>query len=451
MLITNANVITWTTPNMILEGYSFLIKEGKIVDLGSDEIMSGRYPSEDKCDAHSQYILPGNICSHTHFYSAFSRGLAIPGSPPKNFPEILLKLWWPLDRSLDREGVRLSGLISMLDAIKHGTTTLLDHHASSKAINGSLNVIANAVEGSGVRAGLCYEVSDRDGENKVDIGINENVDFIERVKYGDNLDGRLAALFGLHASLTLSDRTLAKCRDKVNKGTGFHIHVAEHPVDEYDSLGKSGKRVVDRLYEHGILGDHSVIAHAVHVDVREIEILADTHSWVTHQPRSNMNNGVGLPLNEGMLRMGIKVCLGNDGFANAMWEEWKTTYLAHKLIHLDPQRMNGSDVVKMAVYHNSDLASLLFGKRIGSIEVGAEADLIFVDYHPFTPLTIDNAPWHILFGFHESMITSTMVAGRFLMKDRQVLTLDEEKIIYEAKAIAPQIWKRYEEQFTEKG
>lgn len=302
MLITNGKLITWQKPNQILEGQALLVRGERIEEIGPQEAMLARYPEEDRLDAHSQYVLPGNICAHTHFYGAFSRGLYIPGDPAKDFPEILDKLWWPLDRALGMEDVRYSALVCLVDAVKHGTTTLIDHHASPNAITGSLDEIAAAVEQSGLRVALAYEVTDRNGMDQARAGIEENRRFIEYVRREHPLKGRLAATFGLHASLTVSDETLAASRDAVDAETGFHIHVAEHSVDEYDSLKKSGMRVIDRLQKFGILGPHSIIVHAVHVDAREIELLAETRTWVTHQPRSNMNNAVGLPAVEDMLR-----------------------------------------------------------------------------------------------------------------------------------------------------
>jgi putative selenium metabolism protein SsnA len=370
--------------------------------------------------------------------------MAIPGRAPKDFPEILRKLWWPLDKSLREEDVRYSTLVCLVDAIKHGTTTLIDHHASPMALEGSLDVIAEAVAQAGSRAVLCYEVTDRDGLEKTKAGIQENVRFIHRCQQENNFGGRIAATFGLHASLTLSAETLEACRAAVSTETGFHIHVAEHEVDEYDSLEKSGFRVVDRLDRHGILGERTIVVHAVHVDAREIELLADSGTWVSHQPRSNMNNGVGMPEVESMMRAGVRMCLGNDGFSNAMWEEWKTAYLVHKLWHRDPQRMPGTRVVEMAIDHNSALAGMFFPSApIGVIQPGAFADLILVDYHPTTPLSAENLPWHILFGFHESMVTTTIVAGNVLMKNRQLLTLDEEEITARTQALVPEVWKRY--------
>lgn len=447
MLITHAKLITWSQPNQILPESAVLIQDGKIVEIGPTPGMLERFPGEEQVDARGQYVLPGNICAHTHFYGAYSRGMAIPGAAPKDFPEILGKLWWPLDKALQAEDVYYSAMVCLIDAIKHGTTTLIDHHASPNAISGSLDEVARAVDQAGLRAVLCYEVTDRDGPERARAGIDENIRFIRQTRANGENMGQLAAMFGLHASLTLSDETLRSCRSAVYQSgepVGFHIHVAEHHVDEYDSLAKSGTRVVDRLHQYGILGSESIVVHAVHVDAREIALLAETQTWVTHQPRSNMNNGVGLPAVESMLRAGVKVCLGNDGFSNAMWEEWKAAYLAHKLIHLDPRRLPANTIEQMAVYHNRELAQkLLGGAPLGVIAPGAAADLIFVDYQPYTPLTPGNLPWHIVFGFHESMVTTTIVGGKLLMRDRRLLCLDEEKIAAEALRRAPDVWERY--------
>ena len=445
MLITNANIITWESPNRILQNHAIYIEGDRIKEIGAAKTLKAKYPKAKPSDANGQYVMPGGICAHTHFYGAFARGMAIPGPAPRDFPEILKKLWWPLDRSLDAEAVRYSALVSLIDAIKHGTTTLIDHHASPNFIDGSLDVIADAVDKSGLRGVLCYEVTDRDGVDKANAGINENVRFLKRL--ASDPHPRLAATFGLHASLTLSGGTLQACRAAVPEGTGFHVHTAEHESDEYDSLSKSNMRVIDRLLKHNILGPKTITAHGVHFDAREMEILKETDTWLSHQPRSNMNNAVGVAQIESMMRLGIKVCLGNDGFTNSMWDEWKAAYLLHKIENRDPRRMGGYDVAQMAIYNNAALANTFFPSApIGQILPGAVADLIFVDYQPFTPLTDGNLPWHIIFGFQQSMVTTTIAAGKVLMKDRKLLTLDESEIAAYAREIAPRIWKKYEEE-----
>ncbi len=444
MLITNASLVTWGTPNQILENSALLIADGRIRESGASAQLEAKYPNEAKLDARGQLVMPGNICAHTHFYGAFARGMAIPGEAPENFKQILERLWWPLDKSLDEEAVRYSALVCLVDAVRHGTTTLIDHHASPNAIDGSLDIIGEAVVQSGLRACLCYEVTDRGGPEKMRAGIRENVRFIKKTK-----SPLLAGTFGLHAPLTLSNTTLDECRAAAPEGTGFHIHTSESKDDKAQVLATANSKPIDWLNEHGILGPRTIIAHGVHLDEYEMDQLAATQAWVTHQPRSNMNNAVGVAQVEMMLEKGIKVCLGNDGFSNAMWEEWKTAYLLHKIHHLDPRRMNGTTVTQMAIYNNAALANVFFpGALIGQIIPGASADLIFVDYHSPTPLTADNLPWHILFGFQPSMVTTTIVAGNVLMRDRQLLTLDEKEIAAKAREQAVKTWKRYNEQFS---
>jgi putative selenium metabolism protein SsnA len=439
MLITNATLVTWGEPNRILPNYALYVEDGVIADIGPTRDLAALYPQGERIDARGQLVMPGNICAHTHFYGAYARGMAIPGTAPENFPQILKRLWWPLDKALDKDAVRMSALVSLVDAVKHGTTTLIDHHASPNFIEGSLDVIADVVDWAGLRAVLCYEVTDRDGEEKMHAGIAENVRFIR-----DNEHPLIAGTFGLHASLTLNDDALRACADALPDGAGFHVHVAEHEADEEDSIRRSGKRVVARLNEYGIWGDKTIAAHCVHIDDAERSLLRECGTWVSHQPRSNMNNAVGAMAFDTMMAEGMKICLGNDGFSNNMWAEWKDAYLLHKVVSRDPRKANGADIANVAMCNNARLAEQLFpGQRIGELSKGAVADMIFVDYHPFTPLTEGNLPWHILFGFESSMVTTTIVAGIVLMRDRQLLTLDEAAIAEEAITIAPRVWEQY--------
>lgn len=445
MLITNATLVTWGKANQVLESSALLIQDGKIAELGPSAELEQRHPQAEKWDAKGQILMPGNICAHTHFYGMYARGLAVPGKPATAFSQILKKLWWPLDQALDEESVRLSALVCLADAIKHGTTTLFDHHASPNFLAGSLGAIAGEVEKAGLRAVLCYETTDRYGEAKMQEALDENIRFIRETASHPTLRG----IFGLHAPLTVSTLTLDACLEALEGlDTGIHIHVGESADDGYAMIEdeKGHAWPIDWLYYHGALGPKSIVAHAIHIDPYEMEKLAESQTWVTHQPRSNMNNAVGVAEVEKMREMGIKICLGNDGFSNAMWEEWKTAYLLHKIHHQDPRRMSGNILAEIAIENNAALAQTYFPEApIGVIEKGAAADLILVDYRPPTPLSAGNLPWHILFGFRDSMVTGTIVNGKVLMKDRQLLTLDEAEIAQQARALAPGVWERYEQ------
>ena len=442
MIITNGKIVTWGDQNEILEDQALLLQDGLIQEIGSEAELKNTYPEEEILDANGQIVMPGLICAHTHFYGAFSRGMAVPGKPSRNFQEILANLWWKLDKGLDEEGVKYSALALLADATRYGCTTLFDHHASPNCIDGSLDIEADAVKESGLRASLCYEVTDRDGEEKALAGIRENGRFISGVESG-NYSPMLKAHFGLHASLTVSDETLEKCIAENNGRVGFHSHAAEGIVDQEDSLTKYGKRVVERFADAGVLGKDTILAHGVHVTPHEIDLLAQSGTCLSHQPRSNMNNAVGVAPVEEMLKQGVKVCLGNDGFSNAMWQEWFFAYLIQKDQQADPRAMNGYDVIKIAVENNSRLASQTWdGMRIGIVEKGAAADLILVDYHPITPMHAGNLPWHILFGFRDGMVTSTIAGGKLLMKDRKLLLLDEAEIAAIAREAAIRCWDR---------
>ena len=446
MLIHNATVVTFDDENRIIPNGAVLLDGPAIAAVGESAELLERHPRAERWNADGALLMPGMICAHTHFYGAFARGLYIPGPPAKDFPEILHNLWWKLDKALDLEGVRSSAEVCLVDAIRNGCTTLIDHHASQSAIEGSLDVISRAVEQSGLRAVLCYEVTDRDGPDAARAGIAENVRFMRRMEQtrrtapNSPVAQRIAATFGLHASLTLSDATLEAC---AAESARFHVHVAEHPVDQYDSLQKSGKRAVERLHGFNITGPQSIMAHCIHIDAWETTLLRETATWVTHQPRSNMNNAVGAAEITAMLRGGMAVCLGNDGFSNDMFAEMKVADLLQKVAHGDPRSLGADKVVQMAVHNNRRLAGVFFDRPLGVIAPEAAADLILLDYFPTTPLTHDNLPWHILFGVSGGHVASTIAHGAVLMRDRKLLTLDEADVAARSRGVARRTWKRY--------
>lgn len=448
MLITNGTVVTLGRENKIIPNGAIYIEGDKIADIGTTESLVAAHPGTVRLDAGGKLVMPGNICAHTHFYGAFARGMSLPpGPPPKNFPEILQKLWWRIDRALTPEDSKYSALVCLVDAIKHGTTTLIDHHASPAAIDGSLDAVAEGVNKAGLRACLCYEVTDRNGNEGANAGIRENVRFIQKTaKQGNGENAaNVRATFGLHASFTVSDKTLAKCRTELDGlDAGFHVHVAEDKSDEDDSLENYGMRVGERLNAQGILGARTIAAHCVHVDVGEIDLFKRTSTKVSHQPRSNMNNAVGTANVLGMMRHGVTVGLGNDGFSNDMFSEMKAAYLVHKSQQSDPRAMGADRVFQMAYENNAKICANFWEVPLGELGPGAYADIIFVDYMPYTELNAGNFPWHVIFGVDGSNVTHTLCGGKVLMKDRELVDLDEAAITAKALALSQEVWKRVE-------
>src|SRR5438552_682497 len=452
ILIGNGTVVTLGTQNELIEKGAVLVHEGRIAAIDKDATLREQYPDAEYTDAQDGLIMPGFLCTHTHFYSAFARGMAIPGDPARNFLEILERLWWRLDKLLTLEDTRASAEVFMVDAIRHGTTCVVDHHASPNAIDGSLDVIADVVEEAGIRACLAYEVSDRDGLAVTADSIRENERFIrslhaERRQQAEA--GMIAASYGLHASFTLSPATLERCAvGGADLGVGFHIHVAEDASDENDSMTRYGMRVAVRLEANHILGPRSIAAHCVHVNSGEIGRLAETRTSSVHNPRSNMNNAVGSAPVEEMVRAGVNVGLGNDGFSMNMMQEMKAAYLMHKLAAGDPRVMPADLVLNLAFQHNARIMQAVFSPfnanfpQLGALSIGAAADLVLLDYLPPTPLNSGNFPWHLIFGIDTHHINSTMVAGRWLMRNRQLLTLDEARIHARSRELSQALWQR---------
>jgi putative selenium metabolism protein SsnA len=452
ILIGNGTVVTGGEHNQLIEHGAVLVRGGRIAALGSDVALLQQYPGAHYIDAHGGLIMPGLLCTHTHFYSAFARGMAIAGEAPRNFPEILERLWWRLDKALTSEDTRASVDVYMADAIRSGVTCVVDHHASPNAIEGSLDAIADAVEDAGIRACLAYEVSDRDGLEAIVGGMRENERFISSLRAGRSEQaqkGMISASYGLHASFTLSPATLERCAAGAEGlGVGFHIHVAEDISDENDSMTRYQKRVVERLEADHILGPRSIAAHCVHVNRGEIGRLAETHTHSVHNPRSNMNNAVGRAPVEEMLAAGVNVGLGTDGFSMNMLQEMKAAYLLHRLALADPRAMPGNLVWEMAFQNNARIVDAIFRPfcadfpRVGELSVGAAADIVLLDYVPPTPMSEGNFPWHMIFGMDGLHVNSTMVAGRWLMRNRQLLTVDEARIAARARELSQALWQR---------
>ncbi|MBN1936636.1 MAG: putative aminohydrolase SsnA [Anaerolineae bacterium] len=443
ILITNATLLTMDPQTGVIAPGAVLIEGEHIAALGSvTQLEACRSCAQTVIDAGDRLVMPGLICAHTHFYGAFARGMALPGDPPAEFAQLLERLWWRLDKALDLESVRLSALVCLIDAIRHGTTTLIDHHASPNAVEGSLDVLAESVQAAGVRASLCYEVSDRDGLACARAGMGENERFAHRL--AQSPDPHLGATFGLHALMTLSPHTLETCAGlAADLGVGCHIHVAEGQGDVQDSLARYGCRVVERLVDAGVLGARSIAAHAIHIDEVEKDLLAGTQTAVVHNPRSNMNNAVGAADVCGLLERGALLGLGNDGFSNNMFTEMHTAYLIHKHAAADPRAMPADQVLRIAFEHNAQIAARAgLPAGLGVLGVGAPADLIVVDYAPPTPFTAQNAPWHVLFGIDGSGVDTVIVGGRVLMRGRRLLTLDEAEIAAQSRAAAAQLWER---------
>jgi putative selenium metabolism protein SsnA len=432
----NGIVATLGKENQVLWNATVVTEGENVAAVGDAKVMKEKYPKAEAVDCSGKIILPGFMCTHHHFYSTMARGMAIPGEPASNFVQILERLWWKLDKALDEEDITLSAQIPLIDCIRNGTTTVIDHHASPGMRDGSLDLIESAVRQAGIRASLCYEVSDRNAPGG---GIAENERFIKKTGKGD---GQIAAMMGLHASFTLSDETLEKCvgiaRDA---GVGCHIHVAEDAADREDALAKYKIPTVRRLDKLGVTGERSIFVHCVHIDKAEMDILAATRTSVVHNPESNMNNAVGVTRLFDLLKKGVLVGLGTDGMSSDMLASMRCAYLLHRLANRDP-RVGFMEAPQLLLQNNAEICERQFGLRLGEISPGRPADLAILDYRPPTPLSSTNFLGHLIFGLVDATVDTTVCNGRILMKNKKILVMDEERIAARSRELAPHMWKR---------
>ena len=441
MLIGNGMLVTRDPENPWFPNGCVAIEGSLIASVGPTAELRTRYPEARFLDAKGGLILPGFINAHMHHYSAFSRGIATKDAPARNFMEVLERLWWRLDKALSLEDCYVSGLICMIDCIKNGTTTVLDHHASPHAVKGSLFELARAARETGVRNCLCYEVSDRDGPEILRQGIEENVEFIRAAR--EEKDGLLAGMFGLHASITLSSESLAACREAMGDlDAGFHVHVAEGPADEPDSEAKYGRRILERFRDFGLLGEKSIAVHCIHVNEREMDILKETGTAVVHNPESNMGNAVGTTPVLEFCRRGILTGLGTDGYVSDMLQSWKMANALHKHANGHPNVAWG-EIPQMLFENNARIAERYFGVPLGRLAPGYSADVVVSDYLPPTPLSDANVNGHLLFGASGRSVVTTVARGRVLMENRVLQGIDEQAVAARARELAVKTWERF--------
>lgn len=439
MLLGNGRVVTRDDTRPFIENGCVAMEDGLIREVGRTAELKKKYGGAEFVDAKGGVIMPGMINAHNHIYSAFARGMALGGYNPRGFLDILDGLWWKLDRRLLLEDTGASADATFIDCIENGVTTIFDHHASYGAIEGSLFRIAESAEKYGVRANLCYEISDRDGQEKMKAALRENVDFITWAEKegGDRVQGML----GMHAPFTLSDKTLDYCMSRKPEGVGCHIHVAEGIEDVYLNLKEHGKRPVFRLHDFGILGEKTICGHCTHVSEAEIDLLRQTDTMVAHNPESNMGNAIGCPPALRMFRKGILIGLGTDGYTNDMIESYKVGNLLHKHSLCDPA-VAWEEIPAMLFENNRKMAGRYFKRPVGILAPGAHADVIVLDYTPLTPMTEDNINSHVMFGMNGRCVTATVIGGKIKMLDRELVGVNKQQILAHCRERAADLWKR---------
>ena len=436
-LLANGKLITRDSALPYLSDGGVVIDGTRIVEVGKTTDLKNNYPQAEFIDARGGVIMPGLVNAHTHIYSALARGLSIDGYNPTTFYEVLDGQWWYIDRHLTLKGTRASADALYMDCIKQGVTTIFDHHASYCEIPGSLFEIAKSAKEFGIRSCLCYEVSDRDGEEKCLQAIQENADFITYCEKEN--DPMLKAMFGGHALFTISDKTFDRMVAANNGRTGYHIHVSEGMNDVYDSLLNYGRRPVQRLQDHGILGPKTILGHCIHVNTAEIEIIKETGTMVVNNPESNMGNAVGICPVLPLYKNGILLGMGTDAYTNDMLESLKVALCSQRSNACMPN-VAWCEVTDMLFKNNAKIGARYFPDELGVLKAGAAADIIVMDYKPFTPFSDANIDGHMIFGMTGRQCQTTIGNGKVLMLDRQLQGIDEEAVNAHILEEAKKLW-----------
>jgi putative selenium metabolism protein SsnA len=409
----------------------------RILALGPEAEIRDAYPAARYLDARGGLILPGLVNLHHHFYSALARGLD-PGVEMSDFPEILDRMWWRLDRALDRDTVRLSAYLSAADCVRWGCTTVFDHHASPSCIDGILDLLAAALTTAGISGVLCYEVTDRNGPEGTELGIVENLRFIDA--HAD--DRRIRGVVGLHASFTVSEATLAAVAARRSPASGVHIHVAEHPVDDRFSRDTFGATPIQRLERHGLLDARALLAHGIHVEDGDYDRVAAAGATIIHNPESNANNGVGRLDIPRAADRGCAIGLGTDGMSSAVLRAQRSAFLGLRGGSEDPT-LGFRDVPRLLATNARVAGRFLDEPMLGQLAPGAPADVIAVDSPPRTPLTPESWFASLVYGVSETPVRHTIARGRLVLEDFSHTTLDPEALSSEARVLVPGLWKRF--------
>lgn len=438
-VITNALLYTGDT---VLPGATITVQGDRIATVRTGPGSPGSIPDGAATfDARGRLVTPGLVNAHTHAYSALARGMPLKDPTPDTFVHNLERLWWRLDRALTWGDIDLSARLHGLTCLRAGVTTIFDHHASQRAIPGSLGMLSAALDAVGLRACLSFEVSDRQGPAAAAAGIAENLAFIRASASGDPT--RRQARFGLHASMTLSDETLAACtREPEALAAGFHIHVAEDLADQADAQRRGACSVVERLAQAGVLTPRTICVHGIHMGAAEMHILAGSRAWLAHCPQSNMKNAVGVAALEQLRAAGVRLVLGTDGFTASIAREALVGQLLHSHSAGDPRA--GYTIVPGLLFGaNAELASETFGLELRHLWPGAAADLVLWDYLPPTALTVENLWGHVAFGLIDARADEVWIAGRHVLSGGRPVGWDDEELIARCRTAAERLWERF--------
>ncbi|AVQ46515.1 amidohydrolase [Clostridium botulinum] len=438
ILIKNGYIITMDCSKRIFEKGDILVEDSKIIAIGNveSELIKSNV---EIIDANGKIIMPGLVNTHVHLSQQLARGLA----DDVDLLTWLRKRIWPYESNMDLEDSYISSLACCTELIRSGVTTFCE--AGGQEVDG----MGKAVEEAGLRGILCRSTMDcGDGlplkwQETTEESLEKQVELLER--WNGKGDGRIKYWFGLRTIFNTTDKLITKTKELADKyKVGIHMHVAEIEEEVRYAEATRGETTVQHLAKLGVLDKNFLAVHTVWLTEQEIDLFKLHNVKVSHNPGAAMKVVLGFAHIPEMLEKGINVSIGTDGAPSNnrmdMFDEMHLTSLIHKGRRLNPKVVPADEVLEMATMNGAKCA--LWENEIGSLEVGKKADLIIIN-----PKSIGNLPMHdpignIVYSMHSSDVESSMCNGKWLMKNKVLLTIDEEDIIREAQEKATALVKK---------
>ncbi len=435
LLIKNAYLVTMNDKREVYENGSILIEDNIIKAVGKfdNDIVND---DAEVYDANGKILMPGLINTHVHLSQQLGRGIA---------DDVDLLTWlrdrvWPYESSFDYDDSLISSTACCIELIRSGVTTFLESGGQY------VDAMVEAVDKTGIRACLAKSVMDQgDGLPKAwqktcEEELNTQIDLFE--KYNNTSNERVKIWFALRTIFNNSDKLIVKTKELADKyNTGIHMHIAEI-ADEVDfAKTRNGLSTVEHLNSLGALGPNLLAVHTVWLTNREIDLFRLNNVKVSHNPAAAMKVVLGFASIPEMLDKGIPVSIGTDGAPSNnrmdMMRDMYLTSLIHKGRTLNPTVVNAEKILEMATINGAKCA--LLDKEIGSLEVGKKADMIILNPNTIHTLPMHNPIGNIVYAMSSENIESTICDGRWLMKEKEILVLDESKLLDEVKEQAKKI------------
>ncbi|MHA1930276.1 MAG: amidohydrolase family protein [Candidatus Thorarchaeota archaeon] len=435
ILISNGLVVTGDEKGTIIPKGYILIEDNKISEIS---IEKPKMECDASIDASGCVVIPGIITAHTHLYGILLRGASLNIEPPTDFAQILQRVWWPVDEALTKEDAYASSLSASADMLRNGSTFFADTYSGPNSIEGSLQATAKGSNSVGIRSMLSFEITERNSPEEGDKGLQEGTKFAKSVK----ADPLVSSMMSLHASFTVEDDIISRTSATAdNLDIPLTIHTSEGAVDLYHNLERYGERTVERLARLGVLKPRTVLAHCVHVNESELDLIAEHGASVAHNPMSNMLNAVGTAPVPDMLMRNIPVGLGNDGWIYDPFENMRCALTVHRLATRNPSIIGPEQIFRMATLEGAKCYGL--ENQIGSLETGKLADIVLLDAERIpTPLTPNSVIGHICNSFSGRDVKDVIVNGTQVISEKRLALISDEEVTEISRKSAEGLWSR---------